>query len=443
MNKISRKELINIRFGLLYRKLALNDMSNDGLNKMERALLDSNMHVENCDVDGDLLKYSIRDIFFEKDSSQLFWLYRSLYNDGTTMLHRLSPSMKAVSGIVRGGLNVYKRMGWDIHVLYAYQLICDNFSTNKPTFVEGVFDDFSIYQNIENKLDEECRFVLRLATFLHDIGVVDGVKDHEKNGVKWVETRIKELEITEDFLLLKGFNLSIGEVNEIMRFIIGNHQMINQIGSEISDAYAAKRILSGAKRLNGYGMEFFNNHIADIMYLLSAADLMAVDDTLLTKQKSLETKESFAFFSTVMKKGLFERNKMTYGIQRFRSLLKDSMKDAFSDDFFINLVTDIGYNPYEIAEYMYFIPQMNYAMTYVKPQSSYAVGLKMFCLVFEYMKNHSLDPKCTNLKFDPDIDYIGAGKYLEMISVKEALERGRIKLDYDANGKNLNINFEV
>ena len=55
MNKISREELKTIRFGLLYRKLALNDMSDDGLNKMERALLDSNMHVENCDVDGDLL----------------------------------------------------------------------------------------------------------------------------------------------------------------------------------------------------------------------------------------------------------------------------------------------------------------------------------------------------------------------------------------------------
>ena len=68
------------------------------------------------------------------------------------------------------------------------------------------------------------------------------------------------------------------------------------------------------------------NYMADIMYLLSAADLMAVNDTLLTNHKLIETREAYSFFCAVIKNGLQERNKIMYGIQRFRSLLEDSMK---------------------------------------------------------------------------------------------------------------------
>lgn len=443
MKKISMEDLKGVRFGLLYRKMALKDKSVEGLSDLEVKLLTSNMIINLNDINEEFSMIPIRDIFLKEDSSQILWLYRSLQVNGESYLHSISPATKAISVIVRGGLNVYKRIGWDIHVLYAYQLVCDNFPMNKPTFVEGVQNDFSKMKSIENEFSSECRFILRIATFLHDIGVVDGVKDHEKKGVKWVEARVDELNLSDDFLANNGIRLSLDDIKDILRFIVGNHQIINQIGSEISDAYAAKRVLSTADTLSGYAKVFFDEHIADIMYLLSAADLMAVDDTLLTEQKAIETCDAFTFFREVMRNGLIERDGIKYGIQRFRSLLKDSLKDAFYDEVFYNLVASMGFNPDEMAMDLYLIPQMNYAMTYVKPQHDYSVGLKMFCLIFSYMKRHSLDPSSTSLKFDPDIDYISAGEYLKFTSVEEALTDKRIKLMYDPSENNLSIEFEV
>ena len=441
MKKITREELRNIRFGILYRKIALNDKSVEGLSEMEIALLDSNMCITSNDIDASLTITSIREVFLDQDSSQLFWLYRSLQIIDGNYLYSISPATRAISKVIRGGLNVYKRIGWDIHVLYAYQLICDNFPMNKPTFVEGAPTDFTELKTIENRLDVESRFILRIATFLHDIGVVDGVKDHEKKGVKWVDTRVDELNLSDDFLIKNGIKLSLTQIKEVLKFVIGNHQIINQIGSEISDKYASKRIISGANSLTGYAKVFFYNHIADIMYLLSAADLMAVNDTLLTEQKSIETREAYMFFSSVMKNDVIDRDRIKCGIQRFRSLLMDSMKNDFRDEVFYSLIIDIGFDPEAIANYLYLIPQMNYAMTYVKPQCNYMVGLKMFCLTFEYMKSHFLDPNYTSLKFDPDIDYIATGKYLECTSVDDALADNRIKLKYDSAENELSIEF--
>lgn len=438
---ITGATLDNIRFGLLFRKIALNEMDIDYLNDTEKKLLALNMHIKRYEVETEILSYSLRDLFFSSKSSQLLWIYRCLDTPSGNLLYDVSPYMKEISQEIRGGLNVYKRIGWDIHVLYAYQMICSNFSNNESTFVKGAPSSFSTYQVIENRMDLECRFILRLATFIHDIGVVDGVKDHEKSGIKWVEKRIDELEITETFLANKGIRLSLSDLNAIMRFIVGNHQMINQIGSEISDANVAQRVQSGANSLHGYAKAFFNNHIADIMYLLSAADLLAVNDTLLTEQKDVETRESFEYFSSIIKNGYIERDYIKYGIQRFRSLLMDSMKSSFSDGVFTKTILDIGYDPNEVAYFLYWIPQMSYAMTFVKPQYSFRVALKMFCLVLEYMKIHALDTKQTTLKFDPDIDYVGAGKYLESVAVFEALNGEHLILNYCDSDYSLNIGF--
>ena len=439
--RITINVLESIRFGLLYRKLALNDNDVSTLNETEKEIYLAKNKISIIDVDENLIFNGLNDIFLKSSSSQILWLYRCIYDEQGCFLHKLSPYMKDISKITRGGLNVYKRIGWDIHVLYVYQLICDNFIDNKSTGVIGATNDFSMYQEIMNSLDDESLFILKISAFLHDIGVVDGVKDHEINGVKWVEKRFNEIGFNRDILCKIGIFLSYEEIYSILKFIVGNHQMINQIGSEISDKYIFNKIKDGQNSLEDKGLHFFNSNIAKIMYLLSAADLMGVDDLLLTSEKHNETEESLEYVEKILINGFYERDTIKYGIQRFRSLLNDTIKTDFSDEAFKENIDILGYNSNKIASFIYHIPQMSYAMTFVKPQKKYLVGLKMFCLIYEKMSRENIDIKDTKLKFDPDINACELGSYIEKNSINEILEEKKVKFTYFKEEGNMNISY--
>lgn len=442
MKKIDSEILKSIRFGLLFRKLAINDNDLNKFNEIEKEIYLNKNKIKIEDVDNSLIVSEIKEIFSKENSSQLLWLYRCISDKEGGLLYRFSPYLKDISKITRGGLNIYKRAGWDIHVLYTYQLICDNFKNNKPTEVEGAIDDFSIFQNTVNSLDNECLFILRISAFMHDIGVVDGVADHEINGVKWVEKRFNEFNFSNEDLSNLGVKLSINEIYSIIKFIVGNHQIINQIGAELGDIYVRDKIKEGQNSLSGYGLKFFNTNIAKIMYLISTADLMAVNDILLTSEKMNETKDAIAFFESVINNKPFERDYTKYGIQRFKALLNDSIKEAFNEEIFKDTISSLGYDFNQIAKFIYEIPRMSYAMTFVKPQKEYSIGLKMFCLIYEKIRRDNINVKNISLKFDPDINYDELGSYLSNNSIDKTLEEEKIELIYNKEQSYMSIKYK-
>lgn len=413
--EITSQNILDIDFGKVFRKMALEEENTEDFSPAEIRLFEDQGNIDINKSLADLLPKTLAEVFFRTDSSKILWILRCIRNSSGNYLHELCAYLKDVSSVKRGGLNIYKRVGWDIHVLYSYQLVTDNFAKNITTTIPGAPRDFSLYHEIYTKLPEEALFVLKIATFLHDIGVVDGVRDHEFKGIRWVEARYQELGISPQMLHDHNVLLSENDIMNLLKIIVGNHQMMNQIGSEISDFWVHEKIEDAKKQL-GYSDKataFFEKYIADIMFLLSAADLMAVNDTLLTKEKTSETLESYTYFSELLKRGFYKRDAAKYGIQRYRSLLPDVKKSELSDKLFNSVVEKLGYNAGEVSAFLYNVKQLSYAMTVVKPQSDFTVGIKLMCILFELAKKHHLQPLCTRVKFHPDINYMFVGEYLQ------------------------------
>lgn len=414
---VSLPDAYGINYGKVFRKLALCEDNTEDLSAAEKELYFNNGEILITEPVPIFEKEQFANIFFDDDSAKILWILKCEKSE-ENKLYKFCDYLKSVSFTKRGGLNVYKRMGWDVHVLYAYQMVNENFARCLNLDIPGAPKDFSLYHNIYKILPYEAKFILKIATFLHDVGVVDGVSDHEIKGVKWVEQRYSELGITDSLLEQNGIFIPTCEIVELLKIIVGNHQIMNQIGSEVSDYSVFETLTKARETLHGFSKttELFEKYIAEIMILLSAADLLAVNDTLLTRDKMDETLESYNYFKLLLGQKFVERDAQIYGIQRYRSLLPDEKKASFTNEVFSAIVDDIGYNLNEITAFLYDIKQLSYGMTVVKPQSDISVGIKMFCIVNEVLKKLNMNAKGTSIKFYPDIDYIKVGRLLADIN---------------------------
>lgn len=405
-----------INYGKVFRRLALEENNTEDLSEYEKELFLNNGEFVLSEPLPIFEKEQFANIFFDDNSAKILWILKCEKSE-ENKLYKFCDYLKSVSSTKRGGLNVYKRMGWDVHVLYAYQVVNENFAKCLSLDIPGAPTDFSLYHNIHKTLSNEAKYILKIATFLHDVGVVDGVSDHEIKGVKWVEQRYSELGISD--LKLKQNNIVITnkEIIELLKIIVGSHQIMNQIGSEISDYFVFQTLTRARSQLREFSKatEIFENYIAEIMLLLSAADLLAVNDTLLTQDKMNETLESYNYFKLLLRQEFVVRDTQKYGIQRYRSLLPDEKKMAFTDAVFFSIVDNIGYEFEEITAFLYNIKQLSYGMTVVKPQSDLSVGIKLFCIINEIVKKANMSVAQTSIKFYPDIDHIKVGQLLTNI----------------------------
>lgn len=231
---VSISDAYGINYGKVFRKLALCEDNIEDLSEFEKELYFNNGEISIKEPFPVFEKEQFANIFFDDNSAKILWILKCEKSD-ENKLYKFCDYLKSVSSTKRGGLNVYKRMGWDVHVLYAYQMVSENFAKCLNLDIPGAPTDFSLYHNIYKILSNEAKFILKIATFLHDVGVVDGVSDHEIKGVRWVEQRYYELGITDTLLEQNGIFIPTYEIVELLKIIVGSHQIMNQIGSEISD----------------------------------------------------------------------------------------------------------------------------------------------------------------------------------------------------------------
>lgn len=406
-------------------------------------IFDSLLNIEISDEEFYIIskeKSNFFKLFFEKDSSKLFWVCRCLYRNNISILAYLNDYIKNICNITRGNLNTYKLNGWDVHVLYVYQLVTYNFPQRKlPKAYVWDFNANPIFEKIHriySSLSEDSKFILKIGGFLHDIGVTIGVKDHEENGIPLTERYYNEIKIDTDILKKQGITLNNVEIITAVRAIVGNHQIINQIGCETSDLYIWQKIESikqsfkFSKRLR----DIFNKEFIDIMTILAISDMMAVDDSLLSLEKFAEVNESYEFLNNIIKTGNYTRNRKKYGIGRLVSLLPDNLKHKASE-YYIDTLDE--YNPVSLSviNFLYEVKFMSYAMAAIKPLKDIKKSLNLIIVCNQIYKQSSIIISDLTIKFNPDINNEKLSLVLES-EPSEILSKNLIKY-YISDEKNI------
>ena len=355
------------------------------------------------------LKKQFGDLFFEKDSHYLFWICKCLYLNEKSLLASLNEYIGNVCTVKRGGLNTYKLNGWDAHILYVYQLTNFNFpNCIIPSAYNWDFDVeyiFSHFMDTYNKLSVNSRFILRIGSFLHDIGVTLGVKDHEAKGVPLTEKYYNELFITTDLLASGGITLQEHEIIIAVRAIVGNHQIVNQIAAEVSDRYIFEKIneIKNSFSVSDRLMNIFDKDFAGIMSVLAISDMMAVDDSLLQREKYLELADAYKFMSNIINNNSYNRDPQKYGIRRLVSLLQDNLKSS-AEQVIAKRLSEMNDKGQSIINFLYEVKFLSYAMAAIKPLGNIDKSLKLIEICSIARLRSELPLSDTIFKFDPDIE---------------------------------------
>ena len=161
--KFSIDELLNADYGKIYRSLALkNEESEENYKRftnVEKYIYD-NDGIINQEEYENYIQPKMSDILFNENSAQYLWLFRCTKSNKGNLLSDMFSYIGESSEIKRGGLNIYKRLGWDIHVLYVYQLINRNLAQNIKTEFENTNKIIEKYNTMYNDLSVDAKFIL-------------------------------------------------------------------------------------------------------------------------------------------------------------------------------------------------------------------------------------------------------------------------------------------
>lgn len=375
-------------------------------------------------------------IFFQEESAYLLWVCRCTYIEQDSLLFLLNDYMKEVSSIKRYTLNTYKRVGWDIHVLYVYQLVNYNFCYNViPTSIKWNFDikkSILLFHSMYNGLTNNAKFLLKIGCFIHDIGVTIAVKDHERLGVKLVEEVYTQLKIPSKNLKKYNINLEYTEIVNVLKMIVGNHQLINQVSAEASDDLIKEKMdliksqLSFSINVN----RIYNDEFVDMMTLLAVADLMAVDDLLLTEFKLREIFEANNFLKNIINDKEIKRNPIKFGEKRTISLLPDRYKEQ-GEKRVKSVLNMLNCEQNEFFCFMYNVKHMSYVMAAVKALDKIELSIKLLVICLYISKTEKMK-KDLSIEIDPDISIDRLSKIITQFSMIDIINNST-DLSYTAD----------
>ena len=277
---------------------------------MERKEFQEILNLDKIQINQIELKEKFRDILLSENSSKYLWILNSKYIDNTyqkSYLDTISDMFEKSNKVIRKGINIYKVNGWMTHVLYVYQIVNYNIANNimLKNFEQDnqKFEYIKKYINelhqIYEKLDNTSRFVLKLICLIHDIGVVESVKEHAMCGSKYVKQVIQDVGITQDFLNANNFNITLKNLIQILKNVIENHLMYSLLSEEASDKEIEKIYKTFINRIPTNSIEL--EYISEIMLLFTIADIIAVNECIFNHYKYKLIKEAHIFFNEVIK----------------------------------------------------------------------------------------------------------------------------------------------
>lgn len=325
------KRVLEFEYDIYYKQMSesIKRISNEEEFIKERRKFRKNLenllNVNKALINIDELKRNFPNILLEENSAQILWMLNSIYIDedcNISYLDTVSEIFKKSNKVVRKGVNTYKTNGWMTHVLYVYQVANENISKNiipnnlkrdsqKFTFVKECFEELhKEYLELDNTL----KFILKLTALIHDIGVVESVKDHGLHGQKFVEQILKDIGITDEFLRKNNININLEKLQILQKAILKDHTIYTGVSSEFSDYFVDLQYKEFLEKVHIAGID--KGKITSVLYMFTISDVIGVNESIFDEQKLRLLKRAKEFFFEIIENKEHKREKEIVAVER-------------------------------------------------------------------------------------------------------------------------------
>lgn len=389
IKNLTNKEL-EFNYDKYYRDIGLDlkkaTTEDDKNTIIETSNIRLNDLLKNIQIDIHILKDNFINLIQDKNSSKYLWVLYSKYENKENYIDKISDILKRENKVIRGGANIYKMNGWMAHSLYVYQILHYNIAQNIEIFNckgdkekrEQVNELHIIYK----KLSQELKFILKIFALIHDIGVIEDVKSHDKVGSKYVEVVLKEIGLNQE-KLNNIISINMIEFIEILKGLINQHVLITSVSSESSDLYVEKQY---SELLSIIKDESVKNNLSKILFLLSYADMIAVNEDIINVEKYQRTKEGYDFFNDISCGIKPKRDKEKIAIERICDMTGKKQTHNLIIQF-NNILEKNNINKNQFIEDMYNIKRMRYTLSLMKELNDFSLTIKIYHELFELIKS--------------------------------------------------------
>lgn len=249
------------------------------------------------------LRSSWKELFSCQDSAAALWaLYLARGENQGSSLCELLPSLEAIRPVYRNGLNIYKLNGWVVHVLVGYSFVTHHIPNGTlPDTVdwdEGVRTFQARLQVVYSGLSSSTKTLLAVAFLGHDIGVRVEIRNHDLHGVPLVPAYLSELGMDD-----RTKPVAVPDLEWRVTCLVRFHALMNRVGVELRDAKVGRQLFDFLKsdgKLETDRRAFVVDELPSLLTLLGTADLVAVNDELLTTQKASKIMAGFSRLETIV-----------------------------------------------------------------------------------------------------------------------------------------------
>ena len=345
----------------------------------------------NVVIDPKVLKENFINLILDKDSAKYLWILYSKYHlDGENYIDKISEIFKNENKVIRGGTNTYKMNGWMAHSLYVYQIVNYNIVNNKElsNFNGDIQNKKQIQElnEIYHELNIESQFVLKIFSLIHDIGAIEGAKNHDINGMKYVTKVLNDIGITQNELEKNDIKINLKDLIQILETFIKYHTLITSLSTEGSDKYVEMSYRDLIISIPN--IENIKNNIPKILLILAYGDIIAVDDYLMNVEKYNRVKEGYYFFNAVTQNKIPTRDKEKVAIERICDMVGNITYDYLKES-----IDDI-FNKYKINKSnfindMYNIRMMKFAGPVMKTVNNIELTIRIYNEIFEIIRSEN------------------------------------------------------
>lgn len=321
-------------------------------------------------------KYFIRDYLTHKDWAYIIYISYFTLENGESLLLKNFPMFNATNAIKRGGLNLYKRDGWCTHVITGLFIsnICIPEKITPLSIPNTGAETDLIFEvtlpTLFSQLDTDDIFLYRVGTLIHDLGVIDGVENHDFKGIKYVKPALIQLGIDDNWLLNNKYNWHLDELIFALELFVGQHSFLSKVYSEFG-LHLIREVLKTEFSSSKIRSEFFHNWVQK-KSLLSLAlfiigDIGAVRDELLNLQTLKKIVDSEILLNKLLnEKGNKDKDDfLKYGLNRLKDFL-----EIESETTILSLISNSIKDTNSYLQSIGRIQRLDYFLTYIKQISN-------------------------------------------------------------------------
>ena len=337
---------------------------------------------------------------------KVFWMLNSIKRADHTLLDEFSRFFYEVNQVKRGGINTYKLSGWMVHVLYVFQLVTYNISNGIiPTSFQDkdVGKTFYKLQEYYSAMTDTSKALLWIFALIHDIGVVDGVQHHDRDGEKYVNEALLELGLDDSFWNLYG--LSLSDATIVLQILVANHTLINKVSAEDSDRCIAEKCTLLCNKLEKVKNKIDYSDLATCFFILGIADLIAVDDSLYTMKKFSLAESSFKYLSSIFSNSRVDRNEDEIAFLRLGEMVYEHVYKDLKKDTCV-ILEKYGYDFESFCKGLFNIYRIEYATAFLKPLQNLEYTVVVLASLLDFLlSSYGIDEiGKASIVFDSAID---------------------------------------